>query len=71
MDVRLAALLEERNRTSASIRITHQEVAAELGTSREVIGHILEDFSAEGIVSVSRGMVEVLDPEALKKDLRV
>ncbi|MCX6035013.1 MAG: Crp/Fnr family transcriptional regulator, partial [Chloroflexi bacterium] len=50
MDVRLASLLTERSRKSDLIQITHQEIAAELGSSREVISRILEDFSAQGMV---------------------
>ena len=66
MDARLASFLLERSRRADSIFITHQEIAAELGTSREVISRILEDFSAEGMVSVSRGVIQVLGREALQ-----
>ncbi len=48
------------------IHITHQEIAAELGSSREVISRILEDFSAQGMVEVSRGRIKILDREALQ-----
>ena len=30
--------------------ITHQEIAAELGSSREVISRILEGFAGEGMI---------------------
>jgi CRP/FNR family transcriptional regulator len=66
MDARVAALLTERTRRSDLIRITHQEIAAELGSSREVISRILEDFSAQGILEVSRGSIRILDKEALQ-----
>ncbi len=66
MDVRLASLLIERGSKSDSIHITHQEIAAELGSSREVISRILEDFSEQGVVEVSRGMIKISDREALK-----
>lgn len=65
MDRRVAALLLHRSRTLHPIRITHQEIAAELGSSREVISRILEDFSQKGWVEVGRGMVEILDMEGL------
>jgi CRP/FNR family transcriptional regulator len=67
MDARLASLLSERSRGSDLIKITHQEIAAELGSSREVISRILEDFSAQGIVEVARGSIRVLDREAIKE----
>jgi CRP/FNR family transcriptional regulator len=66
MDARLAGFLSERTRTSNPIHITHQEIAAELGSSREVISRILEDLSAEGILRPTRGAIEVLDPPALQ-----
>jgi CRP/FNR family transcriptional regulator len=40
MDARIAALLLKRHLPSGRIQITHQEVAAELGTSREVVSRI-------------------------------
>jgi CRP/FNR family transcriptional regulator, anaerobic regulatory protein len=66
MDERVATFLSEWLSQADSIQITHQEIAAELGSSREVISRILEDFSAFGMISVSRGMIKVLDREALK-----
>jgi CRP/FNR family transcriptional regulator, anaerobic regulatory protein len=66
MDARVASLLSELGRKSDSIHITHQEVAAELGSSREVISRILEDFSAQGILDVSRGIIKITDRDALQ-----
>jgi CRP/FNR family transcriptional regulator len=66
MDVRVASWLTERGRRSDLIHTTHQEIAAELGSSREVISRILEDFSAQGLVEVSRGIIEILDKDSLQ-----
>jgi CRP/FNR family transcriptional regulator, anaerobic regulatory protein len=66
MDVRVVTFLSERLGRSDSIQITHQEIAAELGSSREVISRILEDLSGLGIIGVSRGTIKVLDREALQ-----
>ncbi|PWB49557.1 MAG: Crp/Fnr family transcriptional regulator [Anaerolineales bacterium] len=66
MDARVVAFLSERMDQSDSIQITHQEIAGELGSSREVISRILEDFSALGMISVSRGTIKVLDRKALQ-----
>ncbi len=66
MDDRVAAFLSERLAQSEVLQITHQEIAAELGSSREVISRILEDFSAVGMISVSRGTITLLDREALQ-----
>lgn len=66
MDARLIALLLERSLKSDMFHITHQEIAAELGSSREVISRILEDFSAQGMLVVSRGSIQILDRQALQ-----
>lgn len=65
LDVRVASLLAERSREANPIAITHQEIAAELGSSREVISRVLEDFSRAGLVAAGRGSIEVLDRPAL------
>lgn len=65
MDRRVASLLLDQSKMRNPISITHQEIAAELGSSREVISRILEDFSQKGVVEVGRGTVEILDLEEL------
>ncbi len=66
MDTRLAAFLLGRGRVQNPLRLTHQEIAAELGSSREVISRLLEGFASEGLIRSARGMVEILDFEALQ-----
>ena len=67
MDTRIAALLIQRAAIENPVRLTHQEIAAELGSSREVISRILEEFSRRGLIQTSRGAVEIIDPDALNK----
>jgi len=66
MDARLASHLIDRSRNTDMIHGTHQEIAAELGSSREVISRILEDFSAQGLIEVSRGTIKILDRDSLQ-----
>jgi CRP/FNR family transcriptional regulator len=66
MDARVASLLLDRSRVQNPLRITHQEIAAELGSSREVVSRLLEDFAARGMIRLDRGEVEVLDAEELE-----
>jgi CRP/FNR family transcriptional regulator, anaerobic regulatory protein len=66
MDTRVAAFLLERARNQNPIPVTHQEIAAELGSSREVISRILEDFASLGLIRSTRGMVEILDIGSLQ-----
>ncbi|RPI91178.1 MAG: Crp/Fnr family transcriptional regulator [Chloroflexi bacterium] len=65
MDCRVASLLLNQTKVQNPLRITHQEIAAELGSSREVISRILEDFSREELIESGRGTIEVLDFEGL------
>jgi CRP/FNR family transcriptional regulator len=65
MDRRVASWLLSRSQTSNPIQTTHQGIAAELGSSREVISRLLEDFSQKGWVEVGRGTVEILDMDEL------
>lgn len=65
MDRRVASLLLAKSMIQHPIRITHQEIAAELGSSREVISRILEDFSQRDIIKPGRGTIEILDVEEL------
>jgi CRP/FNR family transcriptional regulator len=66
MDARLASFLRTRSQVQNPMRITHQEIASELGTSREVISRLLEDLSARGLVRSTRGEIEVLDEAGLE-----
>jgi len=66
VDVRVASLLLQRGQMHNPIRITHQEIAAEMGSSREVVSRILEGFAAEGLIRPARGALEILDFEALQ-----
>jgi CRP/FNR family transcriptional regulator len=68
IDARLADwLVMTSAREGRSIRHTHQEAAIELGTAREVVSRQLKEFERQGLVSLSRGRIEVLDPDALRQ----
>ncbi|MDX1416754.1 MAG: Crp/Fnr family transcriptional regulator [Candidatus Promineifilaceae bacterium] len=66
MDRRIAALLLKLAKGQNPLRITHQQIAAELGSSREVISRLLENFVHDGSIRTGRGIIEVLDFEALE-----
>ena len=66
MDRRVASWLLNQARVQNPMRVTHQEIAAELGSSREVISRILEDFSKEELIEAGRGTLEVLDFDGLE-----
>lgn len=65
LDVRLARLLLAL--PSARAECTHQQLAAELGTAREVVSRQLKRFEQHGWLRLGRGQIEILDREALEK----
>lgn len=67
MDRRVAAYLSERSAEGGVVHVTHQEIALELGSSREVISRILEDLVERGLIMTGRGQIETLDSEALRE----
>ncbi|MDJ0792875.1 MAG: Crp/Fnr family transcriptional regulator [Woeseiaceae bacterium] len=64
IDARLAAALLEKQ-TSQIDRVTHQELAVELGTAREVVSRHLKRFEALGLVELGRGRVSLLNLDKL------
>ena len=68
-DKRLAAFLTEESilEGTGELKITHEKIAAHLGTAREVVTRMLKYFQTEGLVRLSRGTVEVIDPEGLRR----
>jgi len=68
-DERLAVfLLDEVARSgSERLQLTHDEIAHHLGSAREVVSRMLKRFADDGLVSLSRGTVEVLNKTALRK----
>ena len=66
LDRRVAGFLLDRSQICNPVCITHQEIANEIGSSREVVSRLLQDFALREIVRLSRGEIEVLDFEGLK-----
>jgi CRP/FNR family transcriptional regulator len=66
LDRRLASLLLRRGR---HIKVSHQELADELGTVREMITRVLKSFADSGLIMLGRERIEILDESALKEIL--
>ena len=67
-DRRLALfLLEAGRREGPQLRLTHEQIARDLGSAREVVTRMLRRFSQEGLVELGRGSVTVKDPEGLRR----
>ncbi|MDQ7025899.1 MAG: Crp/Fnr family transcriptional regulator [Anaerolineae bacterium] len=66
MDIRVAKFLIERTEAQNPLITTHQEIAAELGSSREVISRILSSLASQGFIQMERGSIEVVDSQLLR-----
>lgn len=68
IDVRLAekfarCLARGENR----LQTTHAELAADLGSSREVVSRILKDFARRGLIETGRGSILLADRQAIEQ----
>lgn len=60
-------LINESIEQGTTISFTHQKIASELGTSREVVSRILKDLEARKLLHLSRGSIQIRQIEALKR----
>lgn len=67
MESRLGALLLQHFATTDVISMRHEDIAAELGTAREVVSRLLENYERRGAVNLSRGRVEMQDEAMLRQ----
>lgn len=67
VDHRLAQwLLEQSRGRVSSVYATHEGIATELGSAREVISRILGQFRDAGAVNLARGRIRVEKPDYLR-----
>jgi CRP/FNR family transcriptional regulator len=64
MQERIINHLKKRaeNQQSNAIIISHQEIATDLATSREVISRLLKQIEKEGLIRLSRNKIELEEP---------
>ena len=69
LDKRVAAFLLEETSIEGTnrLKITHEYIANHLGSHREVITRMLRYFQNEGMVKLSRGVVEITDVDKLEE----
>lgn len=66
MDIRLAHKLLELAPLGQEITITQQQLAAELGSAREVVSRMLSELQRRGWLKVARGHITLLNRTALE-----
>ena len=68
-DKRLAKFLIEESilEETTSLKITHEKIANHMGTAREVVTRMLRYFQSEGMVTLTRGTVDIIDRKRLEE----
>lgn len=70
IDVRLARFLVDRcDKAGSGLAVTHQQLALELGSAREVISRQLKEFERRGWLILRRGQIDRVDVPALRRFL--
>lgn len=64
LDRRVAAALLGHGKT---VPLTHQQLADEVGSVREIVTRVLRGFADEGSVRLGRGSIEITDAGALRR----
>jgi CRP/FNR family transcriptional regulator len=67
LDIRLARHLLKHCTDISTLETTHQQLATELGSAREVISRQLKDFESRGMLKLHRGSIEILDKQLLEE----
>lgn len=67
VDKRTADYLLDLADAEGKIKKTHQDIAADLGSSREVISRILKDFEHKGLITLSRGEIYTENTNELRR----
>lgn len=67
LDARVAGALLARADAHGLVSATHEQIATEIGSAREAVSRQLGLFAREGVVSLSRGRVEILDRDRLSR----
>lgn len=68
-DKRLAVFLYDEiiKTKSNKIKFTHEQIARYVGSAREVVSRMLKSFESQGILKLSRGTIEIVDKDKLRK----
>ncbi len=67
LDYRLASFLVRAADSDGKLRLQHQQIAAHLGTAREVVSRLLKQLERAGLVELQRGLISIPDLQALAR----
>lgn len=68
IDVRLAKLLlQKRNGEDNMLYATHEQLASDLGTAREVVSRLVSELKQKQVIRTGRGKIEIINVNAMTK----
>ena len=67
LNQRLANLMLVHASTDGELRMTQQQMAFHLGTTREVVARLMREFVADGLVETRRGLTLIKDSPGLSR----
>jgi CRP/FNR family transcriptional regulator len=67
LEQRVASALVRLMDSDGLARVTHEELAVEIGSAREAVSRLLASMAKQGILLLSRGRVQVLRKAALQR----
>lgn len=70
MEQRIASYLIRKADLTRELNVLHKDIAAELGTAREVVSRILKEMEKQGYLSLGRGTITVQSIEGLNRYLQ-
>jgi len=66
VDERIVKHLLQLPRKQDQLETTHQKIAVEVGTSREVVSRILKDLESQELLQLGRGTIQLKDTKKLQ-----
>lgn len=68
LNVRLSRKILDLSRGNNELETTHQQLASEIGSAREVVSRLLKGFSQKNWIQIERGIIHIIDRDALAKE---
>lgn len=70
IDVRIIEyLIEQNSKLGKTLELTHQQIAYDIGTAREVVSRTLKELESQNIISQTRGKIIIIHLTELNKRL--
>lgn len=64
---RLSHFIYRMSENSHQLALTHQAIATEIGSAREVVSRSLKKLESQGVIKLNRGTIDIIDRPALRK----